>query len=46
MVGDPVSARAASPEGQLVETEWLTAHLDASNVPVLDCTVAGVRAEQ
>jgi len=33
--------------GLLVETEWLTAHLDDSNVPVLDCTVAGsVRAEQ
>src|SRR5262249_12089444 len=47
MVGAPVSAGAASPEGQLVETEWLTAYLDDSNVPVLDCTVAGsVRAEQ
>src|SRR5262245_66361423 len=47
MVGAPVSARAASPEGQLVEMEWLTAHLDDSNVPVLDCIVAGsVRAGQ
>ena len=46
MFGTPGSARAASPEGQLVETEWLTAHLHDSNVPVLDCTVGSVKAEQ